>query len=139
MGNHYKSGGNFFKKLSHKRERIWVRWTDMDEPWAYYTEWRQSEGEKQIPYINAYIWDLEKNSMDETICRAERETQTYRKDLWTQSGKERVWWTESVALKNTHYQCRERTCGPNRGRRRWDKLREWHWKIYITMCKTGNL
>ena len=32
----------------------------MDEPRAYYTEWSKSEREKQIPYINAYIWNLEK-------------------------------------------------------------------------------
>ena len=32
----------------------------MDEPRACYTEWSKSEREKQIPYINAYIWNIEK-------------------------------------------------------------------------------
>ena len=33
---------------------------EMDEPKAYYTEWSQSEKERQISYINAYIWNLER-------------------------------------------------------------------------------
>ena len=32
----------------------------MDEPRAYYTEWSESERERQISYINAYIWNLER-------------------------------------------------------------------------------
>ena len=32
----------------------------MDEPEGYYTEWSKSEREKQISYINAYIWNLER-------------------------------------------------------------------------------
>ena len=32
----------------------------MDEPTAYFTEWSKSERERQIPYINAYVWNLEK-------------------------------------------------------------------------------
>ena len=32
----------------------------MDEPRAYYTEWSQSERERQISHINAYIWNLER-------------------------------------------------------------------------------
>ena len=31
----------------------------VDEPKACYTEWSKSEKEKQILYINAYIWNLE--------------------------------------------------------------------------------
>ena len=31
----------------------------MDEPRAYYTGWSKSEREKQILYVNAYIWNLE--------------------------------------------------------------------------------
>ena len=30
---------------------------------------------------------------------------------------------------------RERTCGPSGRRRRWDKLREEHGNIYITICE----
>ena len=32
----------------------------MVELWAYYTEWSKSEREKQLSYINAYIWNLER-------------------------------------------------------------------------------
>jgi len=46
--------------LSHKTERIWVSSNDMDEPRACYTDWSKSETEKQISYINAYIWNLER-------------------------------------------------------------------------------
>ena len=46
--------------LSHKKERIWVYSNQVDEPRAYYTEGSESEREKQISYINAYIWNLER-------------------------------------------------------------------------------
>ena len=32
----------------------------VDEPRACYTEWSKSEREKQILYINAYIWNVKK-------------------------------------------------------------------------------
>ena len=46
--------------FSHKKERIWVSSSEADEPTAGYTEWRKSEREKQILYINACMWNLEK-------------------------------------------------------------------------------
>ena len=39
---------------------MWVSWTEVDEARACYTEWSKSEREKQIAYINAYIWNVEK-------------------------------------------------------------------------------
>ena len=33
---------------------------EVGEPRACYTEWSKSEREKQISYINMYIWNLEK-------------------------------------------------------------------------------
>ena len=39
---------------------IWVSSNNVDEPRAYYIEWSKSEREKQIPYIKAYIWNLER-------------------------------------------------------------------------------
>ena len=38
--------------LSHKKEQMWLGWTEVDEPRAYYTEWSKSEREKQILCIN---------------------------------------------------------------------------------------
>ena len=46
--------------LSHKKERIWVTSSEVDEPRAHYTEWSKSEREKQISYINTYRCNLEK-------------------------------------------------------------------------------
>ena len=46
--------------LRHKKECIWVSSNEVDEPEAYYTEWSKSEREKQIPYTNAYVWNLER-------------------------------------------------------------------------------
>ena len=44
--------------LSHKKEHIWVSSNEVDETGAYYTQWSKSE--RQIPYINRYIWNLER-------------------------------------------------------------------------------
>ena len=44
--------------LSYKKECIWVRSNEVHEPRAYYTEWRESERERQILYINTYIWQI---------------------------------------------------------------------------------
>ena len=46
--------------LSHKKECIWVSSNEVDETRAYYTQWSKLEREKQISYINAYIWNLER-------------------------------------------------------------------------------
>ena len=61
--------------LSHKMECIWVSSSEVDEPRACHTEWRKSEREKQILYINTHIWNLE-NGTDESICRAAMDTET---------------------------------------------------------------
>ena len=45
-----------FIMYSKLRQRI--SWTEVDEPGACYIEWSKSE--KQILYINAYTWNLEK-------------------------------------------------------------------------------
>ena len=53
--------------LSHKKDGICVSCGEMDEPRAWYTEWRKSEREKQI-YINEYIYGIWKNGTDKPIC-----------------------------------------------------------------------
>ena len=42
--------------LSHKKEQIWVTSSEVDEHRPCYIEWSKSEREKQISYINAYIY-----------------------------------------------------------------------------------
>ena len=46
--------------LSHEKEWIWVSCCEVDEPRPCYTEWSKSEREKQMLYINAHVWSLEK-------------------------------------------------------------------------------
>ena len=46
--------------LSHKRERVWVNWSEVGETRSCYIEWSKLEREKQMQYINAYMWNLEK-------------------------------------------------------------------------------
>ena len=46
--------------FSYKKKYIWINSKEADEPRAYYTEWSKSEREKQILYMNAYIWNLER-------------------------------------------------------------------------------
>ena len=43
-----------------KKEWNWVICREVDGPRNCHTEWSKSEREKQILYINAYIWNLEK-------------------------------------------------------------------------------
>ena len=41
----------------------WLNWTELnqvDEPRAYYTEWSESESEKQMSYTNTCIWNPER-------------------------------------------------------------------------------
>ena len=46
--------------ISHKKEQNWVICRDVDASRDCHTEWSTSEREKQISYINAYMWNLEK-------------------------------------------------------------------------------
>ena len=46
--------------LSYKKECIRVSPSEVDESRAYYTEWSISERKRQILYINAYVWNLER-------------------------------------------------------------------------------
>ena len=46
--------------LIYKKECSWVGSSEVDELRAYYTEWSKSQREKQISYVNAYIWNLER-------------------------------------------------------------------------------
>ena len=46
--------------LSHKKERNWVICRDVDGTRDCHIECSKSEREKQISYINVYMWNLEK-------------------------------------------------------------------------------
>ena len=49
--------------LNYKKECIWVSSNEVDKPRVFYTEWNKSEREKQILYINTYIWNLAEKAM----------------------------------------------------------------------------
>ena len=44
--------------LSHKNKWIWVSSSEVDKSRACYTQWSQSETEKQISYINTYLKEI---------------------------------------------------------------------------------
>ena len=46
--------------LSYKKECTWVSSNEVDERGVYYTVWKMSERERQMLYINAYLWNLER-------------------------------------------------------------------------------
>lgn len=78
--------------FSHKNEWSWVSRSEVDEPRASCTGWGTLEREKQVSYMNTYIWNLD-NDTDEPS----------RTDLWTQSGKVKVGWIEKVELTYIDY------------------------------------
>ena len=99
--------------LSHKKEHIWVSSNEVDEPTAYYTEWSQSEREKQVLYISAYMWNLER---------------------W-------YWWTY-LQGSNGDADTENRLVDMVTEEKGGDEVREQHWNIYIPYVKqsaSGNL
>ena len=94
--------------LSHKKERNWVICGDVDGPRVCHTEWSKSEREKQILYINAYMWNLEKWCRWTGLQGRNRDTDVENKWMDTKGGKwqgERVvvvGWTGRLGLTCIH-------------------------------------
>ena len=59
--------------LSYKK-CIWISSNEVDETGAYYTEWVKSERETPIQYMNAYIWNLERQSWWSYMQDSKRDT-----------------------------------------------------------------
>ena len=96
--------------ISYKRERIWVISSELDEARACYTAWNKSEREKQISYINTYMWNLEKQHWWTYLQGKIRVSvmdkirlSVMDKRIMDTAGKERMDWIESIALKYTDY------------------------------------
>ena len=91
--------------LGHKKERIWVSWTEVDEPRVYYTEWSKSEIEKQIlcAHVCIYIWNLEKRYSWTYFQGRNRDTNVENKSVDTAREGD-VGWEERVALSHVHHQ-----------------------------------
>ena len=92
--------------LSFKKECIWVSTNEVDEPRVYFTEWSNSERERQILYINT--------------CMKSR----------------KMVLMNLFAGQQWKHKYREQTCGHGVGGTGWEELREKHGNIYITICKT---
>ena len=105
MVNHLR----LFCAIHSKNVTLFISSNEVDEPRACYTEWNKSERERQILYINACIWNLER---------------------WYQ-------WSYMQGNKGRH-RCKEQTFGLSGRRWGWDDLRAYHWNMYITICKTDD-
>ena len=81
------STGEWIKKMWHKKEQNWVIFRDVDGPGVCYSEWTKSEREKQISYINAYIWNLEKWYRLTSLQGRNRDTDVENKCMDTKGGK----------------------------------------------------
>ena len=82
--------------LSLKKECIWVSSEEVDEKVSY-TEWSQSERQKQVSYTNANTWNLESLYWWSYLQRSNGNTDTEKRLTDTVGGrKERVGCTERV-------------------------------------------
>ena len=88
--------------LIHKEECIWLISNKVDESRAYYTEYSKSEREKQILYIKAYIWNLERWYWWIHLQGSSGDADIANRLLATEE-KEKVGRTERVAEKYIHY------------------------------------
>ena len=66
------------------------------------TQSEVSQKEENKYHILRHLYRLEKNGIDEPICRKGMETQMQRMDLWTQRGRERMGRMEKVASSYIH-------------------------------------
>ena len=109
------STDEWIKKLWHvytmeyysaiKNVCIWVSSKEVDELRACYTEWSKSEKEKQISYIKAHIWNLERwywwiylHVGQQWRHRHREQTHGHEQGEEGEGG-----WTERVAWKHIHY------------------------------------
>ena len=72
--------------ISHKKEWNWVICRDVDGPRDCHTKWSKSEREKQILYINAYMWSLEKWYRWTCLQGRNRDTDVENKRMETKGG-----------------------------------------------------
>ena len=80
-----------------------------DELIACYTEWSKSETERQISYIKAYTWSLE-----------------------------RWYWWNYLQSSSGDTDVERRHVDTERGRRGWDEWRKQHGNIHTTACKISS-
>ena len=74
--------------LSYK-DCVWGSSNEVGESRGYYTKWSKSERGRQIPHVDAYLWNLE-GWYWWAHLQVIRETRPQRTGLWPHWGKERV-------------------------------------------------
>ena len=89
--------------LSLKKEQNWVTCRDVDGPRVCHTEWSKPEREKQILYINAYMWNLEKWYRWSYLQSRNRDTDVEKKMYGYQGGKAGVGGIGRLGLTHIHY------------------------------------
>ena len=70
----------------------------MDEPKACYTEWSKSEKDRQILYINPYIWNLEKWYWRSYMQGSKGNTDVKNRLLDSVEGEDRMIWENSTEM-----------------------------------------
>ena len=73
--------------LSHRMEQNWVICRGVDGPRDCHTVWSKSERKKQISYINAYMWNLEKLYRWTSLQGKNRDTDVENKRMDTKGRK----------------------------------------------------
>ena len=69
----------------------------MDEPRDCYTEWSKSERERQILYVNAYIWNLERWHWQSYVQGSKGDIDIKNRLLESvEEGKSRMIWENSI-------------------------------------------
>ena len=81
---------------------------DVDGPRDCHTAWSKSEREKQISYINAYLWNLEKWYRWTGLQGRNRDTDVENKRMDTKGGKQQgvevvVGWIGRLGLTCIHW------------------------------------
>ena len=89
--------------LGPKKERNWFICRDVDGSLDCNTGWSKSEREKQISYINAYMWNLEKWYRWAGLQGRNTDTDVENKGMDTKGGKlGGGWWIGWLGLIYIH-------------------------------------
>ena len=89
--------------FSHKKEWNWVICRDVDGARDCHKEWSKSEREKQISYINVYMWNLEKWYRWSYLQSRNRDTDVENKRMGTKGRSGGVGWIGRLGLTYIHY------------------------------------
>ena len=90
--------------LSHKKKWNWVTCGDVERP-HHHTEWSKSEREKQVSYINAYMWNLKNNWYRQSYLQSRNRDTDIENKHGYQEGRVGGWMIGRWRLIHTHCWC----------------------------------